>query len=450
MRGGTLKSVARAALSGAAAIALLSGGAAAADFGGSCCTDLEERIAELEATTVRKGNRKVSLSITGFVSQQVMFWDDGNESNVDVNGQAPDLASRITFGGEALIQPGWKAGYQLTLSFDPTDALLVDQNTASAGTGVTVLHSNWYLKNDTLGKVTVGMQSHASDNAALDADLSGTVIAANAVTFDGASFFLRPKGGNAGPAGLSGATWLDMAFFCQQVQLGIGGDCAGDRRNAIRYDAPAFGGLGLSASWGEDDFWDVAARWTGEWQGFKLALTGAYTSATDDRFGDSDYTQVGSFIKHMQSGLWVYGVYGEEGAGFTGTKDDYHYYIKAGLSQKWTPLGATHIYGEYGQNHDMFGGITTGSGELCGDFFGVGGAISNACASAVDTNVNLTGTEATRLGLGLVQDIDAASMQLWAKWRRHELTADFENSGVAGKQSFENFDMLILGGLIFF
>ena len=30
----------------------------AADLGGSCCTDLEERIAELEATTVRKGNRR--------------------------------------------------------------------------------------------------------------------------------------------------------------------------------------------------------------------------------------------------------------------------------------------------------------------------------------------------------------------------------------------------------
>ncbi|MFW2391305.1 MAG: porin, partial [Methyloceanibacter sp.] len=31
----------------------------AADFGGDCCADLEERVAELEATTVRKGNKKV-------------------------------------------------------------------------------------------------------------------------------------------------------------------------------------------------------------------------------------------------------------------------------------------------------------------------------------------------------------------------------------------------------
>ena len=31
----------------------------AADLAGDCCADLEERIAELESTTVRKGNRKL-------------------------------------------------------------------------------------------------------------------------------------------------------------------------------------------------------------------------------------------------------------------------------------------------------------------------------------------------------------------------------------------------------
>lgn len=40
--------------------------AQAADFGGDCCADLEERIAELEATAARKGNRGnwVSLAPT--------------------------------------------------------------------------------------------------------------------------------------------------------------------------------------------------------------------------------------------------------------------------------------------------------------------------------------------------------------------------------------------------
>jgi hypothetical protein len=46
----------------AAGVTLIAGAyahapAKAADLGGDCCSDLEERVAELEATTVRKGNK---------------------------------------------------------------------------------------------------------------------------------------------------------------------------------------------------------------------------------------------------------------------------------------------------------------------------------------------------------------------------------------------------------
>lgn len=410
MRGGKRALLCTAVLLGAVTGVVQGNNAYGADFGGDCCSDLEERIAELEATTARKGNRKVSLTISGFVTQQVMYWDDGQERNVYVNSEAPDLATRFTIGGSAEIRPGLKAGYQLTLSFDQADSLLVTQDNDNLGTGIAVLHSNWYFESDDYGTIRVGKLSHASDNAALDSDLSGTVIPANTVTFDGASFFLRPKGASQ----LSGATWWGMAFFCQSEQLGIGGDCAGDRRNAVRYDTPSFGGLVLSGSWGRDDFWDVAARWKGEWQDFQLAVSGAYTSSSSIDFGKADYKQIGGFIKHNPSGLWVHALYGEEGAGLANRPDDSHYYIKAGLTQRWTWLGNTHIYGEYGQNKDMYGAFVGGSGDLCAAFFGVGGAIGNACGSAADTSVNLTGTEATRYGFGIVQDIDAASMQFGA------------------------------------
>ena len=41
----------------------------AADLGGDCCADLEERVAELEATTVRKGNKKVKVELYGRVNR---------------------------------------------------------------------------------------------------------------------------------------------------------------------------------------------------------------------------------------------------------------------------------------------------------------------------------------------------------------------------------------------
>ena len=89
---------------------LSAGSASAADLGGNCCADLEERIAELEATTARKGNRKVSLTISGWVAEQVMFWDDGFEQNTYVGGIGTTLASHFKFTGQATIYArlvGW-------------------------------------------------------------------------------------------------------------------------------------------------------------------------------------------------------------------------------------------------------------------------------------------------------------------------------------------------------
>ena len=39
--------------------------ARAADLGGDCCSALEDRVAELEATTARKGNKKVTVIVYG-------------------------------------------------------------------------------------------------------------------------------------------------------------------------------------------------------------------------------------------------------------------------------------------------------------------------------------------------------------------------------------------------
>ena len=77
--GGLKKSASRAALIAAATV--ITTGAYAADLGGDCCADLEERVAELEATTARKGNRKVSLTISGQVNKLIMHYNDGTTSN---------------------------------------------------------------------------------------------------------------------------------------------------------------------------------------------------------------------------------------------------------------------------------------------------------------------------------------------------------------------------------
>ena len=53
--------------------------AKSADLGGDCCADLEERVADLEITTIRKGNKKVSVTISGWIFKVGSWWDDGHE-----------------------------------------------------------------------------------------------------------------------------------------------------------------------------------------------------------------------------------------------------------------------------------------------------------------------------------------------------------------------------------
>ena len=265
-------------------LGLSAGSASAADLGGNCCADLEERIAELEATTARKGNRKVSLTISGWVAEQVMYWDDDftDESNIYVGGIGTTLSSHFKFTGQATITPGWSAGYVIHVEVYGSENLLMTNQTVASGpslydsailqgnnfSGISTLQSFWFIKSDHLGKLSVGKQSQASDNTAILPDGSGWLVPANYVFFDYGGFY-------AGNRALGVNTVWAAAEGCS--------DCNGLTTNSFRYNSPTFAGFSVSASWGEDDFWDVAARYAGEFNGFKVAAATAYSES--DRRG---------------------------------------------------------------------------------------------------------------------------------------------------------------------
>ena len=406
-----------------AATVLGGGNAFAADLGGNCCADLEERIAELEATTARKGNRKVSLTVTGWVSSQIFWFDDGQESDVYVVDNATDLSSNFKFTGSATISPGWKAGYSLWIYADPGNSLQSDTVNDTGGIGLAIENSYWFIQSDQLGKLSVGRQSLGADNAALGTDFSGTLFPANGVTFDGA--FLHVINSATGARTAEGSLWHNNAFWCEHAGVGIANDCAGLRLNGVRYDTPTFAGFSLSASWGEDDYWDIAARYSGEFSGIKVSFATAYSESTDSGLSptDSSYFQVGGMVKHLASGLWVHGTYGVNEVDDPAVLNDIvGWYLKAGWSNKFNSLGATHFYGEYGKNDDAFDAGNTLEGA----------AILN--------------TDATRYGVGIVQEIDAAAMSMWVKYRHHELDA----TTAAGAFSAEDVDMFLAGAVIFY
>lgn len=164
MFGGTGKSAGWAIILGAVGLMLGTNvSAQAADLGGDCCADLEERVAELEATTARKGNRKVSLTVSGWVNEAIFAWDDGSAHGV-YQGTNSLEQSRFRFTGSAKIDKDLSAGYVLEIGVQgapssqfaqdhdvSTNALAINQEN-----GLIIRKSNWFIKSEHWGQVAVG------------------------------------------------------------------------------------------------------------------------------------------------------------------------------------------------------------------------------------------------------------------------------------------------------
>jgi len=459
----------------------------AADLGGDCCADLEERVAELEATTVRKGNKKVSVTISGWVIKTMNWWDDGTDSSFAVGDKDYDLGSRFAITGSATIAPGWSGGYNLTVTtggdsfgiasnqndeYLSVNGLLYGDSYAAINT----LYSYIYIKSDKYGTLNWGHLSPASDNPAVLADISGTVIESNAVSFEGGGFLLRPNGQKA----LSGVTFNSFGSCSSQIAPGVA-DCFGVAEPAVRYDSPTWGGFRFETSYGTNNvfgpsslgtvnpsrdqhFWDIAAFYNNDFGNFKVSLAYAYTwmqSTTLSTSGE-DYHQVGGTIMHVPSGLGIYGTGNfENAAGVNAAtggamQDTTEWGVKPFIKRTWNPLGATVLYGEYYRANDGYSGVS--GTNMCGaaNGFVAGSSIGNFCAGNAANVVNVTNSEFQRWGLGAVQEIDAAAMHVFARWQHQQVGVDFSGlNATTGltqnvKQGFDDYDLFQVGGIIFF
>ncbi|MDH4981208.1 porin [Hyphomicrobium sp. D-2] len=388
--------------------------AGAADFGGNCCADLEERIAELEATTAKKGNRRVSLKLSGWVAEQMVYWDDGVESNVYMTGLGTAFASNFNFTGEAKITEDVSAGYVLHVELITNDVYTTNQN-SPRGPGLTgspnslqLLYSYWYLKSERLGKLSVGLQSPADDNAIVSLDQSGSLVAAYWVAYDVFGFNVR---GNFAPG--NSMIWGN-AVSCRGWGGGPG-DCDGLPRDVVRYDSPAYGGFSFSTSWGEDDAWAIAARHFNTLGDWKVNAIATYGETMDSAHGAPwggklKYTQAGLYLQNMPTGLFAIGGFGHLDQTPTpnalNNPSTNTYYVKAGLRRTWTELGATIPYGEY-----LLG---TDGAMMVND----NGTPLNV---ADDVSWVVDGSKSQFWGVGVVQEIDAAAMSMWLRYRNHSV-----------------------------
>jgi predicted porin len=349
--------------------------ATAADLGGNCCADLEERIAELEATTARKGNRKISLTVYGQINKAIVFWDAGDTSDQTVSENSTD-ESYVGVAGQATFGKDWKAGYVIEFGIGGYDDGLTGKGFGygplfgGSTNDLYLRQSNVYVDGP-VGKVTLGLASQATDGI-VEQSTANTRPASRMLS-------LRPV---IGPQVLEVLDLFD-----------------GQRANLLRYDSPSFAGFLVSASWapGNDlltgdnqgDVWDVALRYAGEFAGFKVAAGVGYREGVVlqkiGNVADAVQTVSGSLsVMHVPSGVFLTGAAGQLDTDVTlGDMTVKGWQMQGGVEQKWFALGKTTLFGEYGE-------------------------------------LDLAGWQPNLIGLGLVQNIESAGVDVYVSGRKYQ------------------------------
>jgi Gram-negative porin len=413
MIGGSMKTTSRFAL--AAAAGLLLGAAVtpvkAADLGGGCCADLEERVAELEATTARKGNRVVSLQVYGQVNKALLIFDDGRDSDAYVVDN-DDSGSRVGFIGKATFKPGWTAGYNIELDIQDSASDKVSQKDdpvfVDGGNGgdegnaneISIRMNNVYIESDRFGRFTIGQQSSAADG--INEIVLGNSVTLGPGVFAGNNFLIR------------GTNNLRLSNFAN--------DLDGNRLDLIRYDSPSIYGFIVSASWGENDYADVALRFKKEWNSIRIAAGIAYqmgSEATDSSVKDQNVLSGSISMMHVPTGIYGAFAAGEatdrKNTSGADLQDENFWYAQLGIEKKFLPYGTTTVYGEYG-NYDDF-------------------ATKNLRDSS----------NAEKWGFGVVQKIDSAAMDIYAQYSHWSF-----DDNVTGGDNPEDFSTIMIGSRIKF
>jgi predicted porin len=374
----------------AAAAGLFASSAMAADLGigGNCCADLEERVAELEATTARKGNRVVSLTVYGRITEGILWHDDDDGYREGKLTVRDDGASPTMFGfrGEAQIRPDLTAGYNIEFGVSADAGTAAAGSQGGSGDWISIRHNYVYLDSQTFGRISLGQTSQVTDGL-YEINLANTVIV--------------PGDLNEGGSVLNPVLTTPWVY-----------NFDGERRQGVYYRTPSFAGFMLSAGYSHEsrsvastevspfeanDYWEVALRYAGEFNGVRIAAGIGYRHE-DYRWNapvpyqddEADVWLGSGSIMHMPTGLFVSG--GLAQADFDASGKQTGFWVMAGIEKNFFGPGTTTLFGEYSEHN-----------------------YNDVAEAAFQTG------DGSFWGLGVVQRIDAAATDLFLKYRNVEV-----------------------------
>ena len=490
-----------AILGAAGAVLLVQAPVKAADLGGDCCSDLEERVAELEATTVRKGNKKVSVTLYGQVNRAVLWWDDHVESNtysVDNNYES----SRFGLKGSAKIGGDWSGGYRLEV--EPTGANSArlnqfnDDNAFDPIGGLNVRHSFIYLNNKKWGEVRLGLTATPIYNITKDTNVTELEDTMHSDDRMNQSFFLRAKNSPHNAEGLSTLRWSDISRCFESSNAFI---CS-TRKNGVAYWSPEWYGFNASWGWFEDDEWGTALRYRGSFapfgggtglskdDPFQVGAGIGYAKLRDERLQsgggglagferDIDEWGGSASIKHVPTGLFAFSAFSINDTNdsnaigaFNGKRPpEYNAWdVQFGIQREipWfglASLGETSIWGGISQINDGFAQGSSGVNSS-GIVFDnnpttrLGAVPANGLINAttafpgagINGTFQVVGSEVNRWTVAADQELAKSGMHLYWVYQHFDspeldlIDSDLRHRSVP----LEGFDLFYTGARIYF
>jgi len=331
-----------------------------------------------DSNFVLSTNSGIRLSFSGQVNRGVLFADDGTETEtffVDNDNSS----TRFRFEAEGDIDASTTAGINIEIQAESNSTANVTQNQQNISDAdfLSPRKLEFFIAGDSFGRVTVGQGDTASNNTS-EVDLSGTAV----VGYSGVEDIAGGIQFRDGAGNLSGTT-IGAAFTNLD---GL------SRQDRLRYDTPSFGGLALSASAGvagsgadSDEFYDVAAKYKGNFGAFKFDSAIAYAVAPND-----DEIINGSVsVLHEDSGFSLTLAGGaQERDDPADDRDTVFGYAKVGYqTEDLTPWGTSAFAIDYAYNEDVI----------------------------------QSGDESTSFGVLAVQNIDAINSELYVGVRNFEL-----------------------------
>jgi predicted porin len=272
----------------------------------------------------------LEVKLSGQVNRAVMWADNGNDTSV-LNVDNDNSSTRFSLTGSEQVNDSVTVGVVWENEFQSNASNNVDVGQDDDGTSAfndRKLEAYFVVP---FGKISIG-QGDGAANGTSEEDLSGTgVIMYSGVNDTAESLNFRDNDDT--PIATVGSTRSNFDGL--------------SRNDRLRYDTPTFGGATLSVSGTNGDAYELAVRYSADFDGIGKITTAIGYVDSNDR-SDPEYTQIGGSVSWLHtSGINLTVSSGTRDIDNTST-DPVNYYGKLGYKFDIHAIAV-----EYGMTEDL-------------------------------------------------------------------------------------------------